>query len=224
MCFNKNAKLIALFAAILVLFAGLISCEQAPLSSAPGADTAGQVGNFPAERNSLIGKAPARSLSRSLDVTTGSPALSYTFPAFLAGIWENDFGDSFHLDPQSSPIGYSVFGDWPEPYIGWEGTFQAVYYFDNAAPAEKGLFFASFDDTYSWATIGSGTISAVYYEKVPNSNAYFLLNLAKEGSIPGFPDYDYGQPMYATVNAALADLLDGNAYEDMLLVWIAYEK
>jgi hypothetical protein len=227
MYFTKNAKLIALFAAILVAFAGLISCEQAVTGSTPEAETRRMAGNIPVARLGLIGKASARSLS-GLSLTTGSPELSYDFPEFLDGIWEAEewapgYADSFYLDDPAA-LGYSAFGI-PEVY-GWEGTFQAVYYFDGDDPEERGLFFASFDDVYDWALVPSGTankISAFYYEKV-DADTYYLSNLAAEMSDPDFPSYGYGQPMYPTVAAAVTALTTDDAYEDMLIIGIEYDK
>jgi hypothetical protein len=236
---HKNAKLIALFAAILVAFAELISCEQAVTGSTPKVDANGMVGNIPAERLGLIGKAPARSLS-GLSLTTGSPVTSYTFPAFLAGIWEAEewapgLFDSFHLATGAGNSGYSLYGDWPlspSTSTGWLGTFEAVYYFDGDAPEDKGLFFASFDEVYEWALVPPGTvntISAFYYEKVPpedpeDPDTYYILNLAKNMYDPELEDYEYGQPMYPTVQAALADLLQPGVLDDMLIVWVEYNK
>jgi hypothetical protein len=223
--YAKNAKLIAVLAVILVGFAGLISCVQAVTDAVPEAETRLMAGNIPVDRLGLIGKTPARSLS-GLSLITGSPELSYDFPEFLEGIWdaENNYGDSFHLEDPDE-LGYSLFG-WPPAFIGWEGTFEAVYYFDEENPEEKGLFFANFDEVYEWALVPPGTedtISAFYYEKV-SEDTYYLLNLAAEMSDPNFPGYDYGQPMYPTVAAALADLIPGDAYLDMLEIWIKYIK
>jgi hypothetical protein len=231
MHFAKNVKLIAVLAVILVLFAGLSSCEQAATGSAPEAETRQMAGNIPVDRLGLIGKAPARSLS-GLSQITGSPELSYDFPEFLEGIWdaENNYGDSFHLEDPDE-IGYSLFG-WP-PFIGWEGSFEAVYYFDGTDPEERGLVFANFEALHEWAVVPPGTedtISAFYYQKAPKEDeedpdAYYLLNLAMEGHDPNFPSfYEYGQPMYPTVAAALADLLQPGVLDEMLIIWIGYIK
>jgi hypothetical protein len=228
MRFTKRIKQAALFAAVIVLLAGLISCKKAgtspTTSSTPKVDRTGWAGNFPAERNSFIGKAPAGALS-NMSVTTGSPELSYTFPAFLTGVWAHLYGDSFHLDDPDE-LGYSIFGWPPSESIGWEGSFVAVYYFDGDAPEDKGLFFASFDGVYEWALVPPGTgntISAFYYQKV-NEDTYFLLNLAAEMSDPEFPSYGYGQPMYPTVEDALDDLLQPGVLDDMLIIWVEYER
>jgi hypothetical protein len=230
MCFSKNAKLIAVFAAILVVFAGLISCEQAVTGPAPEAKTGRLVGNIPAERLSLIGKASARSLS-GLSLTTGSPDTSTTFPAFLAGIWEAEewmpgYSDNFHLAAGTGNSGYSLYGWPPSTSIGWLGTFVAVYYFDADAPEDAGLFFASFDNVYGWSLSppsGGGPISAFYYEKV-DEDTYYLSNLARSSSDPNFPTYGYGQPMYEDVDEALEDLIDGGALADMLIIDVTYDK
>jgi hypothetical protein len=224
MCFRKNAKPLALLAAILVLFA--VSCAtQAPAGSAPetGPRLAGRVGNFTEEQLSLIGRVPADALSRR---TTGSPALDYTFPAFLEGIWGHPYGDNFHLDDPDD-IGYTVFG-WPPSY-GWEGEFEAVYYFDEDNPEDRGLVFADFTAVYTWCLTppwGSGdNISATYYQRI-NDDEYYLINLAKElpAPDPEFPGYTYGQPMYETIEDALYELIDQGALDGMLLSYTAYER
>jgi hypothetical protein len=224
MRFTKKVKPAALFAAVLVLFAVLISCGQAVTSPAPEAEAeaSGWVGHFPAERLSLIGKVPEGALS-SLSMITGSPELSTVFPAFLTGIWEQQYGDSFHLT-NVNDIGYSIF-DWP-PFYGWEGVFEAVYYFDDQHRDERGLVFADFVEAPNWYLTppDGGSISAFYYQKI-DANTYYLLNLAKEATgDEDFPGYAYGQPMYDTVEDALDDLIDNDALDGMLIVWVDYER
>jgi hypothetical protein len=226
MCFRKNAKPFALFAAILVLFA--VSCAtQSVTSPAPVAETgprlAGRVGNFIPEHLDLIGRVPAGALSVP-DTAVGS--LDYTFPPFLVGIWGQPGSDNFYLNDPSD-IGYTVFG-WP-PLYGWAGEFQAVYYFDDQNPELKGLIFAEFTDVRTWCLTppeGSGAnISAIYYEKI-DENTYYLMNPAKElpKPDPDFPDYKYGQPMYYTLADAVAELSDPAILNPMLLAWTSYDR
>jgi hypothetical protein len=224
MCFTKNAKPVALFAAIILLVAGLISCSQVLTSSVPETGRlAGRVGNFTEDQLALIGKVPAGALAR-LSTTVGS--LDYDFPEFLDGIWGEEYGDIFHLnDPDD--IGYSISG-W-KPVYGWEGVFVAVYYFDDQRPEEKGLVFADFFDAPNWCLTppwGSGAnISPFYYEMV-DEDTYYLINLAKKLPEPDplFPGYTYGQPMYDTVKDALDELLEPGVLDSMLLAWVEYER
>jgi hypothetical protein len=226
MCFTKNAKPLALFAAILVLFA--VSCAtQTVTSPAPVVETgprlAGRVGNFTEEQLSRIGQVPAGALA---GLTTGSPALDYTFPAFLDGIWGEAYGDSFHLE-DGNPIGYTISG-WT-PQYGWVGEFQAVYYFDEDNPEDRGLILAEMTTAYIWCLTppwSSGyRISATYYQRI-NDDRYYLINLAKElpAPDPNFPGYTYGQPMYETIADALYELIDEGALDDMLLSYTAYDR
>jgi hypothetical protein len=224
MCFRKNAKPFALFAAILVLFA--VSCAtQAVTSPAPVAETgprlAGRVGNLTEEQLNLIGRVPAGVLSVP-DTAVGS--LDYTFPAFLNGIWGQPGNDNFYLN-KVEDIGYTIIG-WPT-FCGWEGPFLAVYYLDDQNPELKGLVFAEFSSHPEWCLTppDDGTISAFYYQKI-DENTYYLLNLAKKlpGPDPDFPGYDYGQPMYETVEDALYELIDQGALDPMLIYWIKYAR
>jgi hypothetical protein len=227
MCLTKHTKPIALFAAILVLFAGLTSCGQALTDPAPEPQTprlAGRVGNFIEEHLALIGQVPAGALA-GLNTITGSPVVDYDFPDFLEGIWGQEYGDHFHLDDEDY-IGYSVFG-WPPSY-GWAGPFVAVYYFDEDDPEWKGLVFAEFTP-YTWCLTPSDTtnypISAFYYQKI-DDDVYYLMNLAKQlpAPDPNFPGYTYGQPMYATVAAAVNDLITQGNLNSMLLSWTSYAR
>jgi hypothetical protein len=231
MRFTKKVKPVALFAAIIVLLAGLISCQQSvtspAASSTPEFDRSGWVGNFPPERLNL--KAPAGALSRlSLSMTTGSPALSYDFPEFLDGIWGADYGENFHLEETAPVIGYGIY-DWP-PTVGWEGEFEAVYYFDEDDPEQAGLVFATFTATPYWCLNppppDAGPISAFYYEKV-DADTYYLINPAKFMTEPHpsyFPDYDYGQPMYDSVDDALDELITQGGLGDMLFGGPSFDK
>ncbi|MDR1176959.1 MAG: hypothetical protein LBK83_15980 [Treponema sp.] len=228
MRFTKKVKPAALFAAVLVLFAVLISCGQTVTSPIPEAETgrlAGRVGNFTEEQLNLIGNVPEGALSW-LSTTTSTPGQSTVFPAFLDGIWGHQYGDNFHLDDPED-IGYTVYG-WP-PAAGWRGEFVEVYYFDDLHPEDAGLVFADFTNVYTWCLTppwSSGyRISATYYERI-NATTYYLMNLAKEltPDHPWYPDYQYGQPMYATVGDALLELTDPVILNSMLLSWTSYNK
>jgi hypothetical protein len=186
------------------------------------------VGNFPPER---LNKAPAGALSRlslSLSLIT-DPEPVYDFPAFLEGIWGEEYGDNFHIE-EGYPIGYTIDGSsWP-PYCGWVGEFEAVYYLNDQNPDAAGLVFASFDYTPQWCLTpqeGAGLpISAFYYEKI-DADTYYLINLAKFMTDPHptyFPDYDYGQPMYETVEDALDELITQGALSSMILGWPSFDK
>jgi hypothetical protein len=226
MRFRKNVKPVAIFAAILVLFTVLISCGQTVTSPVPEAETsrlAGRLGNFTVEQLSRIGNVPAGALS---GLITGSPARSTVFPAFLEGIWGEAYGDTFHLE-EGELIGYSVFG-WP-PFYGWDGEFEAVYYFDEEKPEAMGLILAEFTDVYTWCLTPPWSsdyrISATYYERI-NDDEYYLVNLAKKlpAPDPDFPDYTYGQPMYETIADALYELIDQGALPQMILGLTSYER
>jgi hypothetical protein len=180
------------------------------------------VGNIPDERADLIGIVPVGALVGS--EPTGFPYLSFDFPEFLEGIWGESYGDTFHLE-EGKTVGYTLSG-WP-PSLGWDGNFMAVYYFDDAEPEKRGLFFANFTTFPGWVLVPPNTtyrISAFYYEQVApeDPDTYYLLNLAKADSET--PGYEYGQPMYPSIAAALDELITQGALDDMLIVWVPYER